>query len=93
MTVEDILWHPLVALSAFGSLLLSIVPGLAPLWDLLGATSGTWFSLVAVSAGTILPEFGYGEEAQLVLLAAAILYVAIYTDRLIDRIQQFRSDS
>lgn len=93
MSIEDVLWHPLVALSAFGSLLLSVVPGLAPLWDLLGATSGTWFSLLAVSTGTILPEFGYGDEAQLVLLAGAILYVALYTDRLIDRIQQFRNDA
>lgn len=93
MNAKEIIWHPVVAISAFGSLLLSVVPGLAPLWDLLGATSGTWFSIIAVSAGTILPEFGYGEEASVILLAAAIVYVALYTDRLIERIQQYRSNS
>ena len=86
--LAQIVAHPLTGGAVIGSAVLSTIGQLAPLWDFLGATSGTWFPLIAVSAGTILPEVGLQQLGSQVLLAAAIVYVAIYADRLYDRIKE-----
>lgn len=86
--LRDVILHPLTAGTVVLSALASTLGPLAPLWDFLGATAGTWFPIVAVSAGTILPNIGYGKLGTLLLVSAGVLYVAIYTDRFIDRIQE-----
>jgi hypothetical protein len=86
--LTEFLIHPLTGLAVVGSAVLSLVPAFGPVWEFVGATSGTWFPLVAVSAGTILPEIGLQSLGSKVLLAAAIVYVAVYADRLAERLQQ-----
>lgn len=89
MKLQELLVHPLVALSVVGSAALSLLPGAAPVWEFVGATAGTWFPLVAVSASTILPELGFKNIGTTVLLAAAVVYVAVYLDRFIGRLEEF----
>jgi hypothetical protein len=86
MDARELLTHPLTLLATVGSLLGSIGFGLIdPAWGLVSATSGMWFPAVAVTAGTILPEIGYGDLGTQVLVAAAIVFVAVQLDRLYDR--------
>lgn len=87
--IEAVLFHPVVALSAVASLVLSTVGQLAPLWDFVGATASLWFPAIAVSAGTILPNVGFPDLGTNVLLAAGIVYVAVYVDRFADRLIAF----
>lgn len=89
MEPTDYLWHPLTALSVIGSLVLSTLGAFGPVWDFIGASSGTWFPLVAVTAGTILPNVGFAELGTTVLVSAGVLYAAVYLDRFIDRLQEF----
>lgn len=91
MNAKDILLHPLSAISVVGSLLLSTVGVFSPVWEFLGATSGTWFTMLAVTAGTILPNVGYPNLGTQLLLAASIVYVTIYADRFLDRLDQYRN--
>lgn len=93
MDAEDILFHPLAAIAAFGSLIISTVPGFAPIWDFLGVTSGTWFPLIAVGGGTILPNIGFPDLGTQVLLAAGIIYAAVYLDRLVEKTLAYWRDS
>ena len=86
-SITDALTHPLTALSVVASAVVATVPALGPVWEFVGSTAGTWFPLVAVSAGRILPEVGLESIGSKVLLGAAIVYVTVYLDRLIDAIQ------
>lgn len=54
-------------------------------FDLLAATAGTWFPMIAVSATAILPEFGYQRAGERVLLLAAFVYVGILAARFVDK--------
>lgn len=86
MNARELLTHPLTLLATVGSLLGSIGFGLIdPVWSLVSTTSGMWFPAVAVTAGTILPEVGFGNLGTQVLLGAAIVFVAVQLDRLYDR--------
>lgn len=86
--LRELVAHPLTGLAVIGSAVLSLVPSLGPIWEFIGATSGTWFPLVAVSAGTIFPEIGLQSLGSKVLLAAALVYVGVYADRFADRLQE-----
>lgn len=87
-TLAELVTHPITGLAVVASAALSLLAPLAPLWDFVGATAGTWFPIVAVSASTILPELGFGNIGSKLLLGAAIVYVAVFADRLYDRIQE-----
>lgn len=89
MALTDILMHPLTAIATVGSALLAVVPAGAPVWEFIGATAGTWFPLLAVSAGTILPNVGYADLGTTLLVGAGIVYVAVYADRFIERTQEY----
>lgn len=93
MNTNNLLYHPLTAVAVVGSTLLAIVPGFAPLWDFLGMTSGTWFPLVAVTAGTVLPNIGFADLGTQILLAGGLVYVAIYADRLVGRTLDYLKNS
>jgi hypothetical protein len=84
MELKEILLHPLAAVAALGSVAFAVLPGLEPLWSFIGATAGTWFPPIAVTAGTILPEVGLGDLGGKILIAAGIVYVLVYVDRLLD---------
>ena len=88
--LKTLLLHPLttvaVVVSAVGQLSIGWVE---PVWALISATSGYWFPAIATSSTTLLPEIGYGSEGTTVLVAAAIVFVGVQLDRLIDRVQQF----
>jgi len=90
MEAKELLTSPLTLLAVGVSALGSVGFGLVdPAWGLLSATAGMWFPAIAVSAGTILPELGYGEIGTQVLLAAAIVFVAVQLDRLADRASKY----
>ena len=90
MKGKELLTHPLTALAFVGSAIGSVGFGLIdPAWGLISATAGVWFPAIAVSAGTILPELGYGSLGTQVLLAAAIVFVAVQLDRLADRVAKY----
>lgn len=73
--------HPATAVGVTLSAVLQVVGVLDPVWSLISATSGTWFPAIAVTAGTILPEFGFGDVGTSVLVAAAVVFVAVQLDK------------
>lgn len=86
MELKELLTSPLTALALLLSALGSIGFGLIePAWGLVSATAGMWFPAIAVSAGTILPEIGYGDVGTQVLVAAAIVFVVVQLDKFADR--------
>lgn len=93
MNAKELVYHPLTALAVVGSTLLAIVPGLAPLWEFLGATSGTWFPLATATGGIVLPNLGLPDLGTQLLLAGGLVYVAVYADRLIDRTRDYLRNS
>lgn len=88
--LKNLLLHPLttvaVVLSAVGQLSIGWVE---PAWALVSTTSGYWFPAIATTATTLLPEIGYGSEGTTLLVAAAIVFVGVQVDRLVDRVQTF----
>lgn len=93
MKLKEVLTHPISGLAALVGLVGQF--GFAwfdPVWGLLSATAGTWFPLVAVSTSTILPEIGFGGYGTPILLGAAILFVAIQADRLVEKTFQYFND-
>ena len=93
MELKELLTNPLTALAVIGSAIGSVGFGLFdPAWGLISATSGMWFPAIAVSAGTILPEIGYGDVGTQVLIAAAIVFVAVQLDKLADRAYKYLKD-
>jgi hypothetical protein len=93
MEIRELLTHPLTAgavvLSAIGQLGFGLVE---PAWGLVSATAGTWFPAIAVTAGTIFPQIGLGDLGTQVLVAAAIVFVAVQLDRLLDKASDYLSD-
>jgi len=86
MNAKELVTHPLTALAVIGSALGSVGFALVePGWSLVSTTAGMWFPAIAVTAGTILPEIGYGDIGTQVLVGAAIVFVAVQLDRLFDR--------
>jgi hypothetical protein len=86
MEARELLTSPLTVLAFVVSAIGSVGFGLLdPTWGLISATAGMWFPAVAVTAGTILPEIGYGDVGTQVLVAAAVVFVAVQLDRLADR--------
>lgn len=92
MDIKELIAHLFTALALLFSGLGSLVGVLDPVWSLVSATSGTWFPAIAVTAGTILPEIGLERTGTVILLGAAILFVSVQIDRLIDRIQTWRQN-
>lgn len=94
MELEKLLTSPLTAaavvLSAIGQLGFGLVE---PVWGLVSATAGTWFPAVAVTAGTIFPEIGLGNLGTQVLVAAAVVFVGVQLDRLLDKASDYLEDS
>jgi hypothetical protein len=86
--LKELITHPITGFAVIASAALSLLAPLAPVWDFVGATAGTWFPIVAVSASTILPELGFGSIGSKILLAGAIVYVTVFADRLYDRIEE-----
>ena len=88
--LKNIILHPLTAVafvvSAIGQLSIGWIE---PVWALISATSGYWFPAIATTATTLLPELGYGDLGTNLLIAAAIVFVAVQLDRLVDRVQTF----
>jgi hypothetical protein len=83
---REVLAHPVTKLSALVSVFGAWGFGfIDPLWTFLGATAGLWFPAIAVSAGEILPRLGYAKLAGPLLLGAAILFVTIQVEDLIER--------
>lgn len=56
-----------------------------PIWGLISATSGLWFPAIATTAATIMPEIGLADLGTKILVGAAIVFVAVQLDRLIER--------
>jgi hypothetical protein len=84
MNLKEALTHPISALAAFIGFVGQLGFGwFEPAWGLISATAGTWFPLIAVSTGTILPEIGFEDIATPLLLGAAIVFVAVQVDRLL----------
>lgn len=85
MNAKELLTHPITAGSGVIAALGSI--GFLPfdIWGLVNATSGFWFPLFATLGATLLPEFGYAELGTRILVGAAIVFVVVQLNRLIDR--------
>lgn len=85
--VAELVESEVTALRALAAGGVAFVGVLAGGFDLLASTAGTWFPMVAVSATAILPEFGYAEVGQRILLLAAFTYVGILGARLFDKVR------
>ena len=93
MDAKELLTSPLAVVAAVGTFVGSLGFGLIdPAWSLVAATSGMWFPAVSVSAGVILPEIGYGDLGTQVLIAAAIVFVGVQLDRLVERANEWRKN-
>ncbi|GGN92264.1 hypothetical protein [Haloarcula pellucida] len=88
--LKNVFLHPLTAVaflvSAVGQLSIGWIE---PAWALVSTTSTYWFPAVATTATTLLPEIGYGALGSRILIAAAIVFVGVQLDRLIQRVQTF----
>jgi hypothetical protein len=78
----DLVESELTALRAVAAGAFAFVGVAAGGLDVIASTAGTWFPMIAVTATAILPEFGYAEFGQRVLLLAAFVYVGILAARL-----------
>lgn len=93
MDLEEIVLHPFTALMLGLSALAQLGFGaFEPVWSLVSATSGMWFPAIAVTSGTILPEIGFEGVGTMILLGAASVFVAVQVDRLLDRVEEWRSN-
>lgn len=85
MSLLELVETEVTALRAFVAGVVAFAGVLGGGFDLLASTAGTWFPMIAVSATAILPEFGYEDVGQKVLLLAAFTYVGILAARLVDK--------
>ena len=85
MSLVDLVESELTAVRALAAGVVAFAGVFAGGLDLLASTAGTWFPMIAVSATAILPEFGYEQFGQRVLLLAAFTYVGILAARLVDK--------
>lgn len=91
MNLNDIIHHPLTALAVVVSAIGQLGIGwIEPAWGLISATSGMWFPAIAVTAGTILPKIGFESIGTPILVAAAILFVGVQLDKLLERLLTYR---
>lgn len=88
MSLVELLESEITGLRALFAGVVAMAGVLGGGFDLLASTAGTWFPMIAVSATAILPEFGYAEVGQRVLLLAAFVYVGILAARFIDKTRE-----
>ena len=85
MSLSELVETEVTALRAVFAGVVAFAGVFAGGFDLLASTAGTWFPMIAVSATAILPEFGYAEVGQRIMLLAAFTYVGILAARLIKK--------
>lgn len=88
MSLAELLEGEITGLRALLAGVVAMAGVLAGGFDLLAATAGTWFPMIAVSATAILPEFGYKSVGERVLLLAAFVYVGILAARFFDKTKE-----
>mgnify|MGYP000716515142 CR=1 FL=1 len=92
MVVEK-LKHPLTGLAvALGTLGQFGFGWFEPAWALVSSTATYWFPALATSGATILPELGFPDLGTQLLLGAALVYVGVQLDKLVDKIQDWQED-
>jgi len=93
MDIKEILAHPLTAIAVLVSTVGQLGFGVfEPAWSLISATSGLWFPAIATTGATILPEIGYEQLGTSLLLAAAVVFVGVQLDRMVDRVQEWNNN-
>ncbi|QLH83222.1 hypothetical protein [Halosimplex pelagicum] len=93
MQVIERLKHPVTGLAVVVSAIGQLGFGaFEPAWALVSSTATYWFPALATSGATILPELGFPNLGTQVLLGAALVYVGVQLDRLVDKIQDWQED-
>lgn len=85
MSLVELLEAEITGLRALLAGVVTMAGVMAGGFDLLASTAGTWFPMIAVSATAVLPEFGYQQVGERILLLAAFVYIGILGARLVDK--------
>lgn len=88
--LKPILTSPFTALSAVATVIVGYLGFLDPVLSLVASTADMWFPIIAVFATNVAPLIGWisADEAQKLLLVAALLFIAVYAGRLFDRVEE-----
>lgn len=90
MSWTDLLSHPVAALAYIAGTIGQLGFGLFdPAWALISSTATIWFPALATTGATLLPEFGYETLGTKILIGAALVFVGVQLDKLIDAIQSW----